>query len=144
MGDVFGDLWANPAVVLTRNLLILFYIVFHFALTFWTIRDASRRGAMSGFWGVAVLIFGLAGWAIYQVVRPPELAADIRERDLEIRAKEIMLQRDLEICPACYKPVEKDFLICPYCMKKLRNSCTECQKPLKLNWGVCPYCKVKQ
>lgn len=144
MGEIFGDLLSNPLVVLVRNLCVLFWVVFHFALTFWTLRDADRRGAMGWFWGITVFLFDLAGWGIYMVVRPPEFAADARERDLEIRAKEVSLQRDLETCPACYKPVEKDFLLCPYCMKKLRKPCVECEKPLKLNWSVCPFCKTKQ
>ncbi len=129
---------------LIRQLCGLFFFVFHFALTFWTYRDADRRGAMGWFWALAAFIFPIAGWLIYMVVRPPEARADARERDLEIRAKEVALARDLETCPACFKPVEKEFLICPYCMKKLRKSCIECEKALKLNWGVCPYCKTKQ
>ncbi|PKQ10257.1 MAG: zinc ribbon domain-containing protein [Actinobacteria bacterium HGW-Actinobacteria-9] len=144
MGDVFGELLANPLVTLVRNLCVLFWLVFHFALTFWTYRDASRRGAMGWFWALTVFIFDIAGWAIYLVVRPPEYAEDAHERDLEIRAKEVSLQRDLETCPACFKPVEKDFLICPSCMKKLRKPCIECKKALKLPWSVCPYCKTKQ
>jgi hypothetical protein len=144
MGDIFKEILANPTVVLMRNLCFLFWFIFHFALTFWTYRDAYRRGGMAWFWGLVVLIFDLAGWAIYMVVRAPEYADDARERELEIRAKEVALQRDLETCPACYKPVEKDFLICPYCMKKLRKPCIECGKALKLNWNVCPYCKTKQ
>lgn len=144
MGDVFTNLMANPLVILVRNLCVLFWLVFHFALTFWTYRDASRRGAMGWFWGLTVFIFDLAGWAIYLVVRPPEFAEDAHERDLEIRSKEVSLQRDLETCPACFKPVEKDFLICPSCMKKLRKPCVECGKALKLPWSVCPYCKTKQ
>ncbi len=144
MGDIFGELLSNPAVVLVRNLCTLFFVVLHFALTFWTYRDADRRGALGWFWGVTSFLFPFAGWAIYMVMRPPEFAADARERDLEIRAKEVTLARDLETCPACYKPVEKEFLICPYCMKKLRKPCTECGKALKLPWNVCPYCKTKQ
>ena len=58
------------------------------------------------------------------------------ERALEIRAKEMALERDYEVCPACFKPVDKDFLICPYCMKKLRKPCVECGKALKLNWSL--------
>jgi RNA polymerase subunit RPABC4/transcription elongation factor Spt4 len=99
---------------------------------------------MGWFWGMAALVFPLAGWIVYLVVRPPESMADARERDLEIRAKEASLARDYETCPACFKPVEKDFLICPHCMKKLRKPCVECGKALKLNWGVCPFCKTKQ
>ena len=105
-------------------------------------RTAAARWAGSGRW--PTLLFPIAGWVVYLVVRPPEFADDARERDLEIRAKEVALARDYESCPACYKPVEKDFLICPYCMKKLRKPCIECGKALKLNWAVCPYCKTKQ
>ena len=93
---------------------------------------------MGWFWALTVFVFSVFGWAIYMVIRPPEYKADARERDLEIRAKEVALQRDLETCPACYKPVEKEFLICPYCMKKLRKPCVECGQALKLNWNVCP------
>jgi RNA polymerase subunit RPABC4/transcription elongation factor Spt4 len=144
MGDLLDPILNSPAFGLARNLCILFFIVLTIALVFWTYRDAKSRGAMGWFWALVVLVFNIFGWLIYLVVRPPELEADARERDLEIRAKEISLQRDLESCPACYKPVEKDFLICPYCMKKLKKACIECEKPLKLNWNVCPYCRTKQ
>lgn len=144
MGDLLAPVVDSPLFKLVSQLCILFGIVFQIALTFWTWRDANRRGAMGWFWGLAALVFPVAGWVIYLVVRPPEYVDDAHERDLEIRAKEIALNRDLETCPACSKPVERDFLICPYCMKKLRKSCVECNKPLKLTWGVCPYCKTKQ
>lgn len=144
MGELLDPILSSPEFLLTRNLCVLFFIVFDVALVFWTWRDANRRGAMGWFWAIAVLIFSVFGWLVYLVVRPPELADDVHERELEIRAKEAALARDYETCPACYKPVEKDFLICPNCMKKLRTSCTECGKALKLNWGVCPYCKTKQ
>lgn len=146
MGDVFAPIMEQfgPQIRLGTQLCTLFFIVFHLALVFWTFRDANRRGAMGWFWALAALIFPIAGWVIYLVVRPPEFAEDARERELEIRAKEISLTRDYESCPACFKPVDSDFLICPSCMKKLRKPCIECGKALKLNWGVCPYCKTKQ
>lgn len=144
MGDILAPVLTNPAFLLVRNLCVLWFAVLHLALVFWTWRDANRRGAMGWFWGLAALVFPVAGWMVYLVVRPPEYLDDARERDLEIRAKEVALARDYESCPACYKPVEKEFLICPYCMKKLRKSCIECGKALRLNWGVCPYCKTKQ
>lgn len=144
MGELYDSIQQSPEYLLTRNLCVLFFIVFHLALVFWTWRDANRRGAMGWFWGLTVLFFSVFGWLVYLIVRPPEYIEDSRERDLEIRAKEVALSRDYETCPACQKPVEKDFLICPSCMKKLRKSCTECGKALKLNWAVCPYCKTKQ
>lgn len=146
MGDIFAPLLKEygPIIQLTSQLCTLFFVVFDIALVFWTYRDANKRGAMGWFWALAALLFPIAGWIIYLVVRPPEYAEDARERDLEIRAKEIALSRDYETCPACFKPVDHDFLICPSCMKKLKNPCVECGKALKLNWGVCPYCKTKQ
>lgn len=144
MGELLAPITSSELFILARQLCTLFGVVLTIALIFWTYRDSERRGAMGWFWALVVLIFNVFGWLIYLVVRPPELAADARERDLEIRAKELSLQRDLESCPACYKPVESDFLICPYCMKKLKKQCTECNRALKLNWNVCPYCKTKQ
>jgi RNA polymerase subunit RPABC4/transcription elongation factor Spt4 len=144
MGELLAPITTSPLFTLARQLCVLFGIVLTIALIFWTYRDAERRGAMGWFWGIVVLIFNVFGWLIYLVVRPPELEVDARERDLEIRAKELSLQRDLESCPACYKPVESDFLICPYCMKKLKKQCTACDRALKLNWNVCPYCRTKQ
>lgn len=146
MSEIFGDQLAQyaPFMRLVGQLCSLFGVVLWLALAFWTFRDANRRGAMGWFWMLAALVFPIAGWIIYLVVRPPEFVDDARERDLEIRAKEIALARDYESCPACYKPVEREFLICPSCMKKLKKPCIECGKALKLNWGVCPYCKTKQ
>lgn len=144
MGDLLAPILESPLFKLVSQLCMLFGVVLWLALVFWTWRDANRRGAMGWFWGLAALVFPVAGWVIYLVVRPPEFMDDARERDLEIRAKEVALSRDFESCPACYKPVDKDFLICPYCMKKLRKSCVECDRALKLQWTVCPYCKTRQ
>lgn len=148
MNDLFGEILKpilnNPAVSLVSNLCLLFLAVFSVALIFWTWRDAERRGAMSWFWALVVLIFNVFGWMIYMVIRPPENAEDARERELEIRAKEVELLREGQTCPACFKPVEDDFLICPSCMKKLRKECINCNRALKLDWQVCPYCKTKQ
>lgn len=144
MGELLAPITGSPLFKLISQLCVLFFVVFDVALVFWTYRDANRRGAMGWFWALATAIFPGAGWIVYLVVRPPEFAEDARERDLEIRAKEVSLARDYEACPACFKPVDKDFLICPSCMKKLKKPCTECGRALKLSWGVCPYCKTKQ
>lgn len=142
----FNEIFAPymPQITLVSRLCLLFGFVLQLALIFWIYRDAKRRGAMGWLWATAEFFFPIAGWLVYLVVRPPETIEDARERDLEIRAKEVALTRDYESCPSCYKPVDRDYLICPYCMKKLRKPCIECGKALKLNWGVCPYCKTKQ
>ena len=144
MSSLLDPIFSNPLFALVKNLLLLFLVVMYFAVIFWTWRDANRRGAMGWFWGIVCAVFPFVGWMVYLVVRPPETAEDVRERELEIRAREAQLARDYDVCPSCFKPVEKDFLICPHCMKKLRKPCVECGKALRLNWQVCPYCKTKQ
>ena len=144
MDALFQPILQNETFILFRQLCGLFFLVFSVALIFWTWRDASKRGAMAWFWGLVVLLFNLAGWAVYMVVRPPEYLEDVRERRLEIRTKESLLRRESEKCPACLRPVESDFLVCPYCMKTLKKGCVSCDKALALDWNVCPYCKEKQ
>jgi hypothetical protein len=148
LSDLINPIILSPTFILGRNLCSLFMVVLYGAIVFWTYRDAQRRGAMGWFWALVVAIFfpvfPYPGLIIYLIARPAESVDDARERDLEIRAKEAALDRDYEVCPACYKPVDNDFLICPSCMKKLRKSCIECGRALKLPWTVCPYCKTKQ
>ena len=144
MGELLQPVLEDPAFILARQLCGLFFIVFSVALVFWTWRDASKRGAMGWFWGLVVVLFNLAGWMVYMMVRPPEFAQDVRERELEIRSKETLLQRDGARCPACLKPVAPDFLICPNCMATLRKPCVECGRPLEMRWTVCPFCKERQ
>lgn len=144
MGDILKPILESPTFILMRQLSVLFFVVFSIALIFWTWRDAQRRGAMPWFWALVVTFFNVFGWLVYMVVRPPEYADDVRERELEIRAKEVALQTTGGVCASCLKPVESDFLICPYCMKKLKKQCPACGRALKMNWTVCPYCKTKQ
>lgn len=146
MSQVFGDaldpILKSPVVTLVTNLCLLFIVVFTIALIFWTWRDASRRGAMPWFWALVIVLFNVFGWMIYMVVRPPELADDAFERELEIKSIEVGLAGST--CPTCHKPVENDFLICPSCQRKLRKECIKCKRALKLEWAVCPYCQTKQ
>lgn len=139
--DFLKPILENPAFILTTRLCALFLFVLWAALIFWTYRDARLRGAMALYWAVVVLVFSFFGWLIYLIVRPPEYAEDVRERELEIAVKEAALQSGNAVCPACLKPIEKDFLICPNCKKKLKKQCPKCERPLNMAWTVCPYCK---
>lgn len=119
----------------------IFFVIFWFSLVYWTYRDARRRGGMAFYWATVVLLFFVFGLFIYLIVRPPEYEEDARERELEIKAKEALVNQSDLVCPACMKPIDKDFLICPYCLKKLKKSCPSCEHALKLNWTICPYCQ---
>jgi hypothetical protein len=134
----------NPIVQLATSLCWLFAAILLIALVFWTWRDAARRGAMPWFWALVVLLFNVFGWTIYMVVRPPDFLEDVHERTVEIQAREAELARTHPVCPACFKPVEPDYLICPSCMKKLKKECSNCERPLRLEWSVCPYCRTQQ
>lgn len=134
----------SPMFRLIVLLLQVFLVVLWLSLAFWVYRDAKSRGSMAGYWAFVSLIFPLFGWLIYMVVRPPERREDAQERELEIKAKEAQLAASGAVCPACMKPVEKEFLICPHCLKRLKKPCGECSNALKLNWTICPYCQTTQ
>lgn len=135
------DFFSSPVFKLIVNLFYLFAFVLYLSLAKWTYSDAKRRGAMAFYWTVVALLFPVAGWLIYLIVRPPEFVDDIRERELEIRAKESLLSSSDAVCSACYKPVDKDFIICPYCRRRLKKSCPSCDRPLQIGWTICPYCQ---
>ncbi len=124
------------------RLSVLFLIVLYFSLIYWTYRDAKKRGAIAFYWAAVVLIFNVFGWLVYLVLRPSEYLEDAKERELEIKAKEALLQKTNLICPACSNPVEDNFLICPYCRKTLKKTCSNCGRVLMREWVVCPYCKT--
>lgn len=139
--SVFG-FFGSASFRLFVRLIILFSIVVWLSLVFWTYRDAQRRGALGFYWAVVVLIFNIFGWLVYLIIRPPEYIMDIKERELEIKEKRILLNRPDLFCPGCNKPVGKDFLVCPYCLKKLRNTCPKCDRPVNMDWRICPYCRT--
>lgn len=139
--NAFTSFLSSPILRIFFVMFQLFIIVFWFALVGWTYRDANRRGSSGIYWGAVTLFFNVFGWLIYLMLRPPEFIDDTRERELEIKAKQAQLRNSLLNCPACHKPVEKEFLICPHCRKQLKNSCSKCNKPLSLSWTICPYCK---
>lgn len=136
--------FSSPLFRFILGLIRIFIVVLWLSIAYWTYRDARSRGAMAGYWTIVSLIFPVFGWLIYMVVRPPEREEDRQERELEIKSKEAQLAQSGAVCPACMKPVEREFLICPHCLKRLKKPCNECSSALKLNWTICPYCQATQ
>lgn len=128
---------------LARNLGILLVVVLWLATGFWVLKDARRRIADAWLIALATLI-GLVppfiGPIIYLLFRPPEYLADVRERELEIRAMEERLAELDRRCPVCRARVEASYLVCPVCTTRLKQACPSCGQPLESLWQVCPYC----
>jgi hypothetical protein len=139
-----NDFFDSTYFAAVVRLLVIFAIALWLALVFWTAKDARRR--IEDPWIVAVCIaaaalFGPVGVLIYLILRPPEYIADVRERELEIRAMERRLGAE-QVCPYCRNPADPTFLSCPYCATKLKNACRRCKSPLDPAWRLCPYCET--
>jgi RNA polymerase subunit RPABC4/transcription elongation factor Spt4 len=120
------------------------------ALVFWTFKDARKRVDDPIIIGVAVLtslVLPFMGSLVYAILRPAEYLAEVRERELEMRAMEQELQ-SLRACPSCGEVVRSDFIACPSCRRQLRSACPSCERVLEPSWKLCPYCgqdlKVKR
>lgn len=129
---------------LARSMGMILGLAFYVAIVIWTYKDARKRTddpiMIATFTAIAMLpIFGVL---IYMLVRPSEYLADVRERELEIRALERQLGRQ-ERCPYCKSHIEGEFLSCPVCTTKLRQSCTGCDRPLDPRWVMCPFCETE-
>jgi len=127
------------------KLVLVAVVVIWLALVVWTFLDARRRIADRFLVGCATLgaLFPFIGSLVYLIVRPPELLADVEERELEIAAAEARLaQLKATTCPHCDTPTRSDFLRCPGCLRKLREACPHCSKALNPEWRICPYCEA--
>ena len=138
-----NDFFDSKAWLVTRNLGLLFLVVFWLATAFWVFKDARRR--IEDGWLVATAtLLGLVppflGPFVYMLFRPPEYLEDVRERGLEIRAIEKRLGEGR--CPVCRADVEPTFLVCPVCTTRLRQACSACKAPLEPSWQVCPHCET--
>lgn len=129
---------------LAQSMGMILGAAFYVAIVIWTYKDARKRSddpiMVATFTAIAMLpVFGVL---IYMLVRPSEYLADVRERELEIRALERQLGRQ-ERCPYCKSHIEGDYLSCPVCTTKLRQQCTGCDKPLDPRWVLCPFCETE-
>ena len=141
---LFG-FFSHSTWTVIRNLTLFFVAVFWLATAFLVFKDARRRIEDPVIVAVCIataFFFPFVGVLVYLILRPPEYLADVRERELEIKAMEQRLaRRDLH-CPVCRAEVDTGFLVCPVCTTRLRQSCRNCKQPLEALWQVCPYCET--
>jgi hypothetical protein len=142
-GSGLHDVFQSTAFDVTRNLVLFFVAVFWLGLAYWVSRDARRRIDDGWLVGTATLV-GLVpfvGPLVYLLFRPPETLADVRAREIELRALEArLLPKPQPKCPVCRSGVEASFLVCPVCTTTLKQPCVACKAPLEPLWQACPYC----
>jgi RNA polymerase subunit RPABC4/transcription elongation factor Spt4 len=148
IAELFGglhDFFQSTTWSIMRAALIVFVVLFWIATIFWVRKDARRRIADRTLVALATLlgiVIPFLGPLVYMLFRPPEYLADVRERELEMRAIERRLDgRELR-CSVCNAEVDSEFLVCPVCTTRLRQACASCGKPLEPAWQVCPYCET--
>ena len=140
------DALHSTAVEVVRNTVVFLAIVFWLGLAYWVFRDARRRIDDPWLVATATLLGLLApylGAVIYLLFRPPETLADVRARDVELRALEERLGRRSPECPLCHAGLEPTFLVCPVCTTRLKQACSSCSAPLEPLWQACPYCATR-
>jgi Double zinc ribbon len=141
-GSVHGVLHSTPFQI-AGNLTVLLAIVFWLGLAYWMFRDARRRIADPWLVGISALVGVVVpylGAVIYLLFRPPETLAEVRARELEVRALEERLVRPRERCPVCHAESEPGYVVCPVCTTRLREPCRQCDAALEPLWQMCPYC----
>jgi hypothetical protein len=140
---IFGI--TNDGVNLALNLLILFLVVIYLALVAWVYLDARRRleDPVLVACSTVAALFPFVGPIVYSILRPPELLADAREREIEVRASELRVRQLEEAsCPNCEHPIERTYLRCPQCRARIKDPCESCGKPVDPRWTLCPYCET--
>lgn len=141
---LISDFLSSPFLRIAGQLVLLLFVCVWLALVYWTYTDAARRGSLKVFWGMVAVIFPFVGTLIYLIVRPPEYAMEVRERELELAVLEGELRNRILLCPNCKYIVEKDYLVCPNCNWELKKPCVSCERPLSMEWQTCPYCGTDQ
>ena len=141
-GSGLSTIFHSTAFEVTKNLVFFFVAVFWLGLAFWVYRDARRR--LDDGWLVAtatlVGIVPFIGPLVYLLFRPAETLADLRIREVELRALETRLAKAQPSCPVCRSAVEPGYLVCPVCTTQLKEPCTACNAPLEPLWSICPFC----
>jgi len=145
LGSGLHDIFHSTAFAVARNVSLFVLVVFWLGLAYWAFRDARRR--IDDQWLVAiaslVALVPVFGPLVYLLFRPPETLAEIRAREIEVRALKAHLRRPEPTCPVCRSGIEKDYLVCPVCTTVLKQPCVGCARPLEALWQVCPYCATE-
>ncbi len=135
----FDSPWWDFTTLMTKAVLVALWL----ALVYWTYKDAKRRITDPLMIGIAVatsFIFPYLGTLFYAILRPPEYLDDVRERELEIQARQLEMGGIVSRCPACQGPIRDDYLLCPSCRHQLKVACGNCGRPLDPTWRTCPFC----
>jgi len=142
LGSSLHDIFHSTAFAVARNVTLFVVVVFWLGLAYWTFRDARRR--IDDQWLVAiaslVALVPVFGPLVYLLFRPPETLAEVRAREIEVRALKAHLRRPEPTCPVCRSGIQQDYLICPVCTTALKQPCGACGRPLEALWQACPYC----
>ena len=103
----------STGVTVARNVAIVLAVFFWLALAYWVHKDARRR-IRDRFLRFLANVLGLVppfiGPVVYLLFRPAETIADVRSRDIELRALEHRLAHVRPACPVCTSPIEPDYL----------------------------------
>ena len=137
MSEIMRQIW-TPQMQMTFTIIVLLIVCLYALSIVWISRDARLRGEAPMKWMIIGLIPG-AGIIAYLLLRPPMLAMDRDEQELEVALKQRELMRYGE-CVKCGYPVKDDYILCPNCQTQLRNMCSGCGRPMEPSWPVCPYC----
>lgn len=136
---------SNSTLNLAISLAIFTLVALWLAMVVYTFLDARRRIDDPFLIGCATVaaLFPLVGTAVYAILRPPELLADVHERELEIEAAELRVRHlNAQSCPNCGYPTERNFMRCPNCERRLKDPCASCARPVDPRWSICPYCET--
>ena len=139
MSELVKQIW-TPQMQMAFTIVVLLIVCLYALSIVWIARDARLRGTSPVKWMIIGLVPG-AGIVAYLLLRPPMLAMDRDEQELEVALKQRQLMKYGE-CANCGYPVKDTYVICPNCQTQLRNLCGNCGKPLEPAWPVCPYCAM--
>jgi hypothetical protein len=120
----------------------LLFVIIWFAVIIWVYKDAERRRMSGLLWALLVFIGNLVGLLIYLIVRQDHPVYDetAGSPTPSPPSSPAGPEKKPSGCPACQKPVEKDFAYCPHCGASLQKTCPSCGQPADHVWKVCPHC----